>query len=366
MKLPAYVIMNRGKYRYNPPDVAVKAGVVKRVTMGEQIDYERVNEWNALVHEFSAERRHLLNISTRSTLDHLIKAYKESMSYSKLAMKTKIDYDYYLSVWFKSRLGGVPLLSAKLGDIAAPMCQKVYEEHAQHSVSLANHSLAVYRLVFSFAVRNGYAIHNPFAAVQKHTEKPRRTVWSKEHIIAFMDKAFSHYSKRGVGLIVYMAYEWGQRLGDIRLLTWDKYDVDTGVLTLEQSKRRARVTIPTSPELMEMLKQQQKELGWQKYVAPSSIPDRKGGLIPYSMLNLGRIGAELMQEAGIPPELKLMDLRRTAITELVEAGVPLPNIMALSGHATPHSLTPYMKPTLKSSTLAQQMRKHHNESNTRV
>jgi hypothetical protein len=26
------------------------------------------------------------------------------------------------------------LISAKLGDIAATMCQKVYEEHAQHSV----------------------------------------------------------------------------------------------------------------------------------------------------------------------------------------------------------------------------------------
>jgi integrase len=51
-----------------------------------------------------------------------------------------------------------------------------------------------------------------------------------------------------------------------------------------------------------------------------------------------------------------MDLRRTAITELVEAGVPLPNIMALSGHSTPQSLTPYMKATLKGSTLAQSMR----------
>jgi hypothetical protein len=54
--------------------------------------------------------------------------------------------------------------------------------------------------------------------------------------------------------------------------------------------------------------------------------------------------------------LQLMDLRRTAITEMVEAGVPLSNIMALSGHATPGSLAPYIKNTLRSASVAQQMR----------
>jgi len=51
-----------------------------------------------------------------------------------------------------------------------------------------------------------------------------------------------------------------------------------------------------------------------------------------------------------------MDLRRTAITEMVEVGVALTNVMALSGHATVHSLTPYVKHTLKSATVAQELR----------
>jgi integrase len=91
-------------------------------------------------------------------------------------------------------------------------------------------------------------------------------------------------------------------------------------------------------------------------MAPSTQEDGKGGLLPYSLNNLSRVGLTIMREAGLPEELQLMDLRRTAITELVESGVPLPNIMALSGHSTPQSLTPYMKATLKGSTLAQTMR----------
>jgi hypothetical protein len=52
----------------------------------------------------------------------------------------------------------------------------------------------------------------------------------------------------------------------------------------------------------------------------------------------------------------MMDLRRTAVTEMIEAGVPLTNVMSVTGHATTHSLTPYIKNTLKSASVAQGMR----------
>jgi integrase len=105
-----------------------------------------------------------------------------------------------------------------------------------------------------------------------------------------------------------------------------------------------------------MLRQQHAEFGWQQYIAPSNVPDRKGGLLPYSLFNLSRVAKQIVAEANIPNELVLQDLRRTAITEMVEAGVPITNIMSVSGHATPQSLTPYIKNTLRSATVAQDMR----------
>jgi hypothetical protein len=59
-----------------------------------------------------------------------------------------------------------------------------------------------------------------------------------------------------------------------------------------------------------------------------------------------------MQEAGLSDELRLADLRRTGVTEMVEAGVGMGQIMSVTGHANPSSVKPYMKNTLKSAELA--------------
>ena len=86
----------------------------------------------------------------------------------------------------------------------------------------------------------------------------------------------------------------------------------------------------------------------------------KGKLLPYSLIKLSKLGATIMVEADLPEELTLMDLRRTAITEMVEVGVPVSSIMSMSGHAAPSSLTPYIKHTLRSATNAQLMRQFPN------
>ena len=342
------------KYRYNPPRDAIEAGIVKCASLSSDFA-EAVtfcNNQNELLDEWRKEHKYLKNLSSKSTVNDLIKSYSNSLEYSKLSVKSKHDYLYYLKQWNDSRTAGTTLQHTRLADLATPMCQRIYDLHATHSVSLANHVLAVYRLLFSYAIRNGFTTFNPFTNVKRRSDKPRRVVWSKDDIKAFMDTAFSKYEWRSIGLIVYTAYVTAQRLGDMRMLTWDKYNLDTGVLTLEQSKRRARVSIPVSKSLQAMLAQQHADIGWQQYMFPAA----KSPLKPYTLTGLAQVGREVMDAASLPDNLQMMDLRRTAITEMVEAAVPISNIMSMSGHATPHSLTPYMKATLKSSTVAQEMR----------
>jgi integrase len=192
--------------------------------------------------------------------------------------------------------------------------------------------------------------------VLKRSDKPRKVVWTREDIKAFLDVAYGSFKWRNLGLIVQMAHEWGQRMGDMRMLKWVDYNLDTGVLSMEQSKRRARISVPSSQGLQEMLRQQHEEYGWQQYIAPSNMADRMGGLLPYSQTNLARVADQVRKKAGVASELRLMDLRRTAVTEMIEAEVPLPNIMAMTGHATPQSVAPYLKHTLKGATVAARMR----------
>jgi integrase len=71
-----------------------------------------------------------------------------------------------------------------------------------------------------------------------------------------------------------------------------------------------------------------------------------------------------MNDAGLPPELRLSDLRRTGTTEMVEAGVGMAQIMSVTGHANPSSVKPYLKNTLKSANSALTARKIHGTSIT--
>jgi len=58
----------------------------------------------------------------------------------------------------------------------------------------------------------------------------------------------------------------------------------------------------------------------------------------------------------------LSDLRRTGVTEMVEAGVGMAQIMQVSGHASPNSVKPYLKNTLKGATFACDLRKNVNNT----
>ena len=107
--------------------------------------------------------------------------------------------------------------------------------------------------------------------------------------------------------------------------------------------------------LQAMLKKQHEDFGFQKWIAPRPRPV---GILyqPYTMRGLS-VQAKLVREAsGISDKLQIRDMRRTGTVEMVDAGVDLPQIMSVTGHANPASVKPYMKNTLKSSSMAMQAR----------
>lgn len=353
MTTPRYIIQTGSTYRYNPPSDAVKAGVVRRkvfASLDEAVAYAAIA--NTELDAWRKERKDLRNLRTDAKTLDLVNSYKQNISYTSLGVKTRKDYDYYFDCWIAHKT----LQHNKLSELTTPMCQRIYEEAAEHSVSLANHSLACYRLLFNYAIRHGFTQHNPFSKVLRRADKPRKVVWTRADIKAFLSVAYGEFKWRNIGLIVHLAYGTAQRLGDLRMLRWEDYDMETGVISLEQSKRRARVSVPLPQDMQDLLKQQHADYGWQQYIAPSDTSDRQGGLKPYTAMRLAILGAEVMKVADLPKDLRMADMRRTVISELLNAGVPLTNVMSMSGHSTPQSLTPYLVHSLTSATLAQTMR----------
>jgi integrase len=156
-----------------------------------------------------------------------------------------------------------------------------------------------------------------------------------------------------------MAYEWCQRIGDMRLLTWQDLDLDKGQLTLEQSKRRSKVFLPISDDLYEMLLEQKADFGFQRYVAPNIKPIQ-GEYHPYGLERVSKIAKRVMKHLNMPDELKLMDLRRTGETEMVDSGVPMGQIMSVTGHTNVQSVKPYLKHTFESAKNALNTRRKYN------
>lgn len=292
------------------------------------------------------------------TIKQLSDEYYLSSDFNMLADKTKADYQYFLSVMLDTSVDGKKLSSTKLPKMSGAKARRAYEVWLKRGVSMANHVCSVARKLFSFAMEMGYAESNPFSTFRRKATHVRKVVWTKDQVCQFLDYSYSEFRYRNIGLIVQMAYEWCQRIGDMRLLQFSSIDFDKSVLNLQQSKRRSVVHLPISLDLLEMLKQQKEEYGFQSYVAPYPTAMR-GAYEPYSLHRLSKVARRVMKLCGLPDELRIADLRRTGTTEMVEAGVSMGQIMSVTGHANPNSVKPYMKNTYASAENALTTRKKY-------
>jgi len=163
--------------------------------------------------------------------------------------------------------------------------------------------------------------------------------------------AYADFRWRSIGLITHMSYDWAQRVGDMRNLKWKSINFDEKRLDIVQSKRGAEVHLPISDNLIKMLRQQEKDFGFQEYVAPRVRPIAQS-YTPYNIKEVSYLINEVKAEANLPKELTAMDLRRTAITEMVEGGVDLAGVMQVSGHRSPQSVKPYLVNTYSGAVKA--------------
>jgi len=365
MKLPRYTQARKlangiVHYRFNPPQRLVDTGVVERVELGRNFEEAKAQAkiLNKQINAWRKEQAKIVVLTGSSTLSMLMDVYYKSSDFNMLKHKTKVDYQYFLSVLLES-LGDCPIKK-----VSTRQAKLAYEDWVGRGIHFANHVATVSSRLYRYAIDMEYTEFNPFSSIRRKSPRQRKVMWSKEQVIKFLDEAYSDFSTRNIGLIVQMTYEWCQRLGDMRLLEWDMFDFDNRRLNLEQSKRRAQVSLPISNDLYPMLLDQRDDFGFQKYVAPRPRP-REGQFHPYTLEGMSTMGRVVMEKAGLPKDLRLMDLRRTGTTEMIEAGVGMAQIMSVTGHNNPQSVKPYMKNTYTSANYALTERAKHDTSTSK-
>ena len=282
----------------------------------------------------------------------LVHFYEHSPKFLALKPKTQYDYSRHLenvcatTVEGNQTLGGMRICDVKVRHIS-----NAYEKWLAVGIRTANYRKAALSAAWRYAIQKEVTAYNPIALVDTQSSKPRRVKWTRDQVMAFLDVAYSDWDYRSIGLIVHMAYDWAQRIGDMRTLRWDNIDFDAQRMDLTQSKRNADVHLPIGDNLLAMLEVQRRDFGFQPYVAPRVHP-RANSYSPYDMQEIYSLINEVKTKANLPDELTAMDLRRTAITEMVEAGVDMAGVMQVSGHRNPQSVKPYLVNTFSGASAA--------------
>jgi len=284
-------------------------------------------------------------------LSEIVEFFLLSSAFRRLSSASQRDYESHLMSVINTEVEGKDLGDYRCSKLKVRHLTQAYDEWLLTGVRTANYRKSVLSAAWKHAMRHDVMINNPVSLVKTVSQPPRRTVWTREQVQTFLETAYSDFRWRSIGLIVHMAYDWGQRVGDMRVITWDKLDLTECRMDLTQSKRNAEIHLPISQGLCDMLRQQKEDFGYQEYVAPRVKP-RAGAYTPYDKVEISILINEILEEANLPLELTAMDLRRTAVTEMMEGGVDLANIMQVTGHKNIASVKPYMVNTLSGATKA--------------
>lgn len=254
-----------------------------------------------------------------NSVESLIGSYKRSKEYRKLADNTKDDYDYRLEI-IKKWAGKVPVAA-----ITRKAVHEFWEALAKKSEWKANATVRVLRLLFNYALDLGELTVNPASRPGLASIEQRDVVWSFEE-----EEAFIHTADKlgyfNFGTSILLAAYLAQREGDI--LNFDWQDYKGGAFFIRQHKTGAYICVPVHPILKARLDKYTNRNG---LIIKSDITGQKFTRAAFNHI-FARVRKIVSEEHPDIMRCKFLDLRRTAVVRLAEAGCTEAQISAVSGH----------------------------------
>lgn len=192
-----------------------------------------------------------------------------------------------------------------------------------------NRELAVLKRAFSLAVKDAKLLHRPHVPMLEENNTRRGFFEADE-----FEDVRAALPEELQGLVTFL-YLTGWRIGEARPLQWSQVDRKRQTIRLEPgtTKNKASRLLPYGalPVLAAVIESQ-----WQEHQRLA----KAGVLCPYVFHRNGQpirsfrgAWSSACEAAGLPGKL-VHDLRRTAVRNLVRAGVPDNVAMRLSGHKT--------------------------------
>jgi enterobacteria phage integrase len=274
------------------------------------------------------------------TIGALWAEYRRSASYSNLSDSSKRTYGQIMS----------PVLDKHGFRSVAGMnrqhARQIVEAVGIHAPSMANLTIAVLRLLFSFAVENNLRPDNPVRGIRRYKGGEHES-WTDDDLRLFEKEWPTGTRER---LVYDLLLFTSQRGGDV--VKWKRSDIIEGTITLSQQKTGTKLVIPIHPALGRSLKA-------FAVNGDHILSDAYGK--PIQRRTLTRIIRLAVKQAGLPARCVAHGLRKTALRRLAENGASEKEISAVSGHKSIAEVQRYTKSADQAGLARSAMRRMPNK-----
>lgn len=261
----------------------------------------------------------------------LIRIYTADDRFIGLAASTRKTYMVVLRE-IERNMGDDPISA-----IERPHLREVYRQIKARGAGIARMHMVLWYNLMDLAKDEGWRTTNPASEMGISKGDARTRVWTQDELERFRATARAA-GKASIALAVDLAYDLGQRPGDVLRLSWGQWDGYQMALT--QSKRKAQVTVPAA-----VVRDQLNSM--DRAGVQIVISEATGR--PYTAHAFSGAFRRLRKLAGLPTDLQARDTRRTALTEAGDGGGTESQLQSLSGHKNRRSIESYVHP---SSTMA--------------
>jgi integrase len=223
----------------------------------------------------------------------------------------------------------VPLVerwgTRKVKEISRRDVRELLDEIGERAPIMANRVLALVRKMFNFAIEHDWLEANPCHMVKRVApERQRDRILSDDEVRAVW-KALDSEDVI-IAAVFRLRLLTAQRGEEVLGAAWDEMDLTSGWWTIpkERAKNGLAHRVPLSPPTLKVLKSLRSVTGNSPWLFPS--PKKEGASIAHAQKAIERV----VERSGV--DFRGHDLRRTAATLMVGAGVPRLVVQKILNH----------------------------------
>lgn len=194
------------------------------------------------------------------------------------------------------------------------------------SVATRNRYAALLAACFRFAVEKGYAIRNPVAGIKRPREEAKAVPFLSS---ADVDRIIAATPDSLLRAFVRVLADAGLRRGEALALSWRDVDSRRGAILVRRSKAKRPREVPMTLAVRAALDALRDTRGPVPLTGPDPVWPALVAVHP----SVVSVKVERAAKRAGFDGLRLHDLRHGFCSRLAQAGVPLPTIAALAGHA---------------------------------